>query len=111
MRVTLHLTHHNVALEEEEPPNFEPFLSRHLQLNPRVQDVHSAGKSEAKSMKISEVIIYLTKCKDNLGDIELFYDNDDGKSSWVSEYNPIIRQKATWKDKKTKRYYLEQEAY
>lgn len=41
-------------------------------------------------MKISEVISELEGYKDRLGDVDLCIDEDDGRSSWVSPYVPVI---------------------
>lgn len=55
-------------------------------------------------MKISEVIERLQKYQRKLGDVELLYDEDDGRSSWSCGFMPQISEKR-------KGYFIDHAAY
>lgn len=65
---------------------------------------------ERNIMKISEVIEYLQKELKYKGDVELHVVGDDGRSSWVSKFSPIIVFEKRWPSK-TKQYFIKQSGY
>lgn len=51
-------------------------------------------------MKISEVIEFLSKAKQEHGDLELFCFAGDGRCSWVEPYKPKLEYTNRWPLKK-----------
>lgn len=44
-------------------------------------------------MKISEIIIILDRYKKDNGDVIVWFEVDDGRSSWISSFHPQIKYK------------------
>lgn len=47
-------------------------------------------------MKISEVIKILEREQKIHGDVDLSYENGDGHSSWISDFQPVLRYHQPW---------------
>lgn len=47
-------------------------------------------------MKLSEIIAVLEREKARLGDVEISVLSSDGRSTWVSRYNPEIEHHKPW---------------
>lgn len=41
-------------------------------------------------MKITDIITELQKAKTKYGDVQLYTENDDGRSTWVSLFQPVV---------------------
>ncbi len=50
-------------------------------------------------MKISEIISYLEKKKEEIGDVPIYTLSDDGRSTWVSGYEPQLVYEKHWQSK------------
>lgn len=48
-------------------------------------------------MKISEFIRWLEKKQKELGDIYLYAEHDDGRSTWGAKVSPSIKHTIIWK--------------
>lgn len=56
-------------------------------------------------MTIGEIIKVLEKYRDEHGDVEIFYENSDGRTTWASSYKPVLSFQNHWFDN-TKRHYI-----
>lgn len=61
-------------------------------------------------MRISEVIKKLTDYQIQYGDVELLCENGDGRSTWMSSFNPVVTYGKQW-PMKEKGYVIHHNGY